>query len=127
LNRLQLRGEAELLAEIAHALEDPSRVVSPRAIVRSRLLITDCGSPLNCSTHQDELHQALELILADLSSATNPAEHEPQQLPRRRDAGTQQRSQARRTPANADTCVTGPPSPSGKTSANSPSNTVVVP
>jgi hypothetical protein len=46
---------------------DPSRKVSPRAIVRSRRLITDCGSQLNCSVRHDELHQTLASILVDIS------------------------------------------------------------
>jgi hypothetical protein len=71
LNRLQLRTERELIFKVAQALQDPSRKVSPRAIVRSRLLITDCGSPLNCSAHHDELHQALQSILADFSDTAD--------------------------------------------------------
>jgi hypothetical protein len=67
LNRLQLRAESELLSEVAQALQDPSRAISPRAVVRSRRLITDCGSPLNCSARHDELRQALKSILADIS------------------------------------------------------------
>jgi hypothetical protein len=67
LNRLQLRSETELLSEVAEALQDPKRRASPRAIVRARLLITDCGSPLNCSARHDELHQTLKSILADIS------------------------------------------------------------
>jgi len=67
LNRLQLRPQTELLLEVAHALQDPKRDASPRAIARTRLLITDCGSPLNCSARHDELHQALTSILADIS------------------------------------------------------------
>jgi hypothetical protein len=65
LNRLRLRPETELLSEVAEALQDPKRAISPRAIVRARLLITDCGSPLNCSARHDELHQTLKSILAD--------------------------------------------------------------
>jgi hypothetical protein len=67
LNRLQLRPEADLLFDVAHALQDPKRSVAPGAIARTRLLITDGGSPLNCSARQDELHQALESILTDIS------------------------------------------------------------
>jgi len=67
LNRLQLRPEASLLSEVAQALQDSRRPAAPRAIARTRLLITDCGSPLNCSVRHDELHQALKSILADIS------------------------------------------------------------
>ena len=67
LNRLQLRADIQLLSEVAQALQDPSQTVSPRAVVYSRRLITDCGRPLNCSARHDELHQALQSILADIS------------------------------------------------------------
>jgi hypothetical protein len=67
LNRLRLRPERNELLEIAEALEDPKRRTSARAVARTRLLITDCGSPLNNSARHDELHQALESILADIS------------------------------------------------------------
>jgi hypothetical protein len=79
LNRLQLRSETELLSEVAEALQDFKRRASPRAIARTRLLITDCGSPLNCSTRHDELHQALTLILADISEPAPTGEHESQE------------------------------------------------
>jgi hypothetical protein len=78
LNRLQLRAESELLSTVAQALQDPSRKATPRAIVRSRLLITDCGSPLNCSARHEELHQTLESILADISDARTTRGREPQ-------------------------------------------------
>jgi hypothetical protein len=66
LNRLQLRPEVDLLLEVARALQDPRRTASPRAIARTRLLITNCGSPLNNSARHDELHRALTSILADI-------------------------------------------------------------
>lgn len=69
LNRLQLRPQIELLFQVAHALQDPKRNASPRAIARTRLLITNCGSPLNCSARNDELGHALTSILADISEA----------------------------------------------------------
>jgi hypothetical protein len=75
VNRLQLRPEADLLSEVAHALQDPKRPVAARAIARTRLLITDCGSPLNCSARHDELHQALKSILADISEPGAVGEH----------------------------------------------------
>ena len=89
LNRLQLRPQTELLLEVAHALQDPRRDASPRAIARTRLLITDCGSPLNCSARHDELHQELTSILADIS--------EP------RAAGERNRAQRTPTPFNEST------------------------
>lgn len=67
LNRPKLRPQARLLSEVAQALEDPGRNASPRAIARARLLITDCGSPLNCSARHDELNQTLTSILGDIS------------------------------------------------------------
>jgi hypothetical protein len=74
LNRLQLRPETKELFEIAEALEDPNRRAPARAIARTRLLITDCGSPLNNSARHDELHQALKSILADIrASQARPA------------------------------------------------------
>jgi len=76
LNRLKLRSQTELLFEVAHALQDPKRNASARAIARTRLLITDCGSPLNCSARNDELHQALTSILADISEPDAPGERE---------------------------------------------------
>jgi hypothetical protein len=76
LNRSQLRPQTELLFEVAHALQDPKRDASPRAIARTRLLITDCGSPLNCSARNDELHQALTSILADISEPGAAGERE---------------------------------------------------
>jgi hypothetical protein len=96
LNRLQLRAESELLSEVAEALQDPSRAVSPRAVVHSRRLITDCGSPLNCSARHEELRQALKSILADISVPGTTGEHEPQGSPRRRAAVTPRTS---RTPS----------------------------
>jgi hypothetical protein len=66
LNRLQLRPQTELLFEVAHALQDPKRNASPRAIARTRLLITNCGSPLNCSARSDELPQALTSAIHEL-------------------------------------------------------------
>jgi hypothetical protein len=98
LNRSQLRPEANLLSEVAHALQDPKRDASPRAIARTRLLITDCGSPLNCSAQSDELHQALTSILADISEpgAAGEREHEsPHTAPR-------PTNRARRTRAGED-------------------------
>jgi hypothetical protein len=76
LNRLQLRPQTELLFEVAHALQDPKRDASPRAIARTRLLITNCGSPLNCSARNDELHQALTSILADIREPGTAGERE---------------------------------------------------
>jgi hypothetical protein len=74
LNRLQLRPENKELFEIAEALEDTKRRAPARAIARTRLLITDCGSPLNNSARHDELHQALKSILADIrGSQARPA------------------------------------------------------
>jgi hypothetical protein len=70
LNRLQLRPEIDLLLELAQALQDPKRTASPRAIAGTRLLITNCGSPLNNSARHDELHHALESILADIASTS---------------------------------------------------------
>jgi hypothetical protein len=67
LNRLQLRPEVDLLLEVARALQDPKRTASPRAIASTRLLITNCGSPLNNSARHDELHQVLTSILADIA------------------------------------------------------------
>jgi hypothetical protein len=55
---------------------DPSRKVSPRAIVRSRRLITDCGSQLNCSVRHDELHQTLASILVDISDPRTTRQQE---------------------------------------------------
>lgn len=75
LNRLRLRPESKELFEIAGALEDPNRWASARAIARTRMLITDCGSPLNNSARHDELHQALESILADISTPGTTGEH----------------------------------------------------
>jgi hypothetical protein len=95
LNRLQLRPEAELLSEVAHALQDPKRPVAPRAIARARLLITDCGSPLNCSARHDELHRALNSILADISEP-GAGEHSPQASPAQRDATPRRTSRSRR-------------------------------
>jgi hypothetical protein len=76
LNRLKLRSQTELLFEVAHALQNPKRNASARAIARTRLLITDCGSPLNCSARKDELHQALTSILADISEPGAAGERE---------------------------------------------------
>jgi hypothetical protein len=101
LNRLQLRPQAELLFEVANALQDPKRDASPRAIARTRLLITDCGSPLNCSARNDELHQALTSILAGISEpgASGEREHEsPHTAPR-----LTNRARRRRTGADAGT------------------------
>jgi hypothetical protein len=98
LNRSQLRPQTELLFEVAHALQDPTRDASPRAIARTRLLITDCGSPLNCSARNDELHQALTSILAEISEpgAAGEREHEsPHTAPR-------PTNRARRRRAGAD-------------------------
>jgi hypothetical protein len=78
LNRLQLRPRSKELFAIADALQDSERRVSARAIVRTRLLITDCGSPLNNSARHDELHQALMSILADISE---PASRRPSDPP----------------------------------------------
>jgi hypothetical protein len=75
LNRMQLRPETDLLFEVAQALEDPKRAASPRAIARTRLLITDCGSPLNCSARHDELHRALKSILTGISEPGAPVEN----------------------------------------------------
>ena len=74
LNRPQLRSESNELFEIAEALQDRRRLVSARAVARTRLLITDCGSPLNNSARHDELHHALKTILADISAPSPPAE-----------------------------------------------------
>jgi hypothetical protein len=89
LNRLQLRPETDLLFEAARALQDPNRAVSPRAIARTRLLITDCGSPLNSSERHDELHQALESILADISEPSATGAEGLHESPRPRDAAPQ--------------------------------------
>jgi hypothetical protein len=75
LNRLKLRSESKELFELAEALQNPERPASARAIARTRLLITDCGSPLNNSARHDELHQALKTILADISAPSSAAEH----------------------------------------------------
>jgi hypothetical protein len=85
LNRLKLRSQTELLFEVAHALQNPKRDASPRAIARTRLLITNCGSPLNCSARNDELHQALTSILADIperGTAGEPEQESPHTAPR---------------------------------------------
>jgi hypothetical protein len=74
LNRSKLRSESNELLEIAEALQDPERRASARAVARTRLLITECGSPLNNSARHDELHQALESILADISAPGTTAE-----------------------------------------------------
>jgi hypothetical protein len=76
VNRLQLRAETELLSEVADALQDTARAVSPRAVVRSRRLITDCSSPLNCSARHDQLQQVLKSILADISAPAAAGTHE---------------------------------------------------
>jgi hypothetical protein len=101
LNRLQLRPEVELLSEVAHALQDLKRPVAPRAIARTRLLITDCGSPLNCSARHDELHRALESILADIAEPGAGVEHSPQASPPQRDATPRRTSRARRSRIDA--------------------------
>lgn len=103
LNRLKLRPQTELLFEVAHALQDPKRDASPRAIARTRLLITDCGSPLNCSARTDELHQALTSILAGISEpgAVGEREQESQHT-------TAWPTPARRTHADADVGTTRP-------------------
>jgi len=101
LNRLQLRPQTELLFEVAHALQDPKRDASPRAIARTRLLITDCGSPLNCSARNDELHQALASILAGISEPGAAGERE-QESPRT----TPRPTPPRRTRADADVGTT---------------------
>jgi hypothetical protein len=98
LNRLKLRSQTELLLEVAHALQDPTRNASPRAIARTRLLITDCGSPLNCSARNDELHQALTSILADISEPGGAGERE-QESPHTAPRPT---NRARRTRAGKD-------------------------
>jgi hypothetical protein len=88
VNRSRLRPQADLLSEVAEALEDPERHASPRAIARTRLLITDVGSPLNCSARHDELHQTLTSILADISgpmSAENKAQGRRSRGPQRHD------------------------------------------
>jgi hypothetical protein len=104
LNRLQLRADSELLSEVAQALQDPSQAVSPRAVVYSRRLITDCGSPLNCSARHDELQQALKSILADISRP----------------------GQTHRTPTSEGACVTGSRTLSlGSTVSNRASGKVV--
>jgi hypothetical protein len=98
LNQLQLRPQTELLFEVAHALQDPKRDASPRAIARTRLLITDCGSPLNCSARNDELQPALTSILADISEpgAAGQREQEPPYIARRHT------NRVRRTRAGTD-------------------------
>lgn len=101
LNRLRLRSETELLSEIAEALQDPKRHAAPRAIARTRLLITDCGSPLNCSARHDELHQALKSILADISEPGAAGEGESQESPPQRAAVRQRTSRGRRRHAGA--------------------------
>ena len=92
LNRLQLRPEIDLLLEIAQALQDPGRTASPRAIASARLLITNCGSPLNNSARHDELHQALTSILAGIAEPRAIGEHKPQASPQR---GTAERPMSR--------------------------------
>jgi hypothetical protein len=96
LNRLQLRPETNELFEIAEALEDPKRRASARAIARTRLLITDCGSPLNNSARHEELHQVLESILADISEPGTTGEHESQESWPQRDTLLQHTSRRRR-------------------------------
>jgi hypothetical protein len=98
LNRLQLRPQTELLFEVAHALQDPKRDASPHAIARTRLLITDCGSPLNCSARSHELQQALTSIPADISEpgAAGEREHESPHT------ASRPTNRARRTRAGAD-------------------------
>jgi hypothetical protein len=96
LNRLQLRPEHKELFEIAQALQDPKRRASARAIARTRLLITDCGSPLNNSARHDELHQALKSILADISEPGTPEQHESQESSLQRGALLQCTSRRRR-------------------------------
>jgi len=96
LNRLQLRTENKELFEIAQALQDPKRRASPRAIARTRLLITDCGSPLNNSARHDELHQALKSILADISEPGTTDQHESQESSLQRGALLQCASRRRR-------------------------------
>jgi hypothetical protein len=102
LNRAQLRPETDLLTEIALALQDPQRPVSPRAIARTGLLITDCGSPLNCSARRDELHQALESILADISEPFATGKPGPHESPPQEVAAPRRTDRARRTRAGAD-------------------------
>jgi hypothetical protein len=83
LNRLQLRPEIDLLLEVAQALQDPERTASPRAIASTRLLITNCGSPLNSSARHDELHQALTSILAGIAEPRAIGEHKQERSPQR--------------------------------------------
>jgi len=83
VNRLQLRPEIDLLLEVAQALQDPERTASPRAIASTRLLITNCGSPLNSSARHDELHQALTSILADIAETRAIGEHKQEASPQR--------------------------------------------
>lgn len=83
LNRLQLRPEIDLLLEVAQALQDPKRTASPRAIASTRLLITNCGSPLNNSARHDELHQALTSILAGIAEPRAIGEHKREASPQR--------------------------------------------
>jgi hypothetical protein len=83
LNRLQLRPEIDLLLEVAQALQDPERTASPRAIASTRLLITNCGSPLNSSARHDELHQALTSILAGIAEPRPIGEYEQKASPQR--------------------------------------------
>ena len=106
LNRLQLRPEHKELFEIAEALQDSKRRASPRAIARTRLLITDCGSPLNNSARHDELHQALKSILADISEPGTAEQHDSQESSLQRGALLQCTSPRRRHPgANARSSV----------------------
>lgn len=101
LNRLQLRPENKELFEIAEALEDPKRRASARAIARTRLLITDCGSPLNNSARHDELHQALKSILADIYEPATTEERDSPGSSPQRDSAPQCVSRWRRRRASA--------------------------
>ena len=101
LNRSQLRPETDLLLAVAQALQDPERVAAPRAIARTKRLITDCGSPLNCSARHDGLHQALKSILADISEPGVAGEHKAQ-APLQRRTPPRRTSRARRTRDGAD-------------------------
>jgi hypothetical protein len=69
VHRARLPAEVDLLAALAHALQDPTRTPSPRAVVRSRLLVTDAGSPLNSAARSVELRETLESILDDFFDA----------------------------------------------------------
>jgi hypothetical protein len=102
LDRSRLRSESKELFEIAEALQDPKRPASARAIARTRLLITDCGSPLNNSTRHDDLHQALKSILADITAPSSTAEHESDDSSSQRDAPLKSLGRGRRRHPRAD-------------------------